>query len=232
MKKLVLMYHNISDDGGFYSVDPDVFEKQMSYIQGMDNVIVSFDDGYKGWVDYALPVLLKYGIKAIFFVATGFLDRDMEGAPGLSEEDVRLLKRSGMEIGSHGVTHKPLNTFETLEFEAVTSKATLSEIVGEDIRFFSLPKGALLKGLFKMDLSGLGYERIYTSVPGFWNGSSFFVPRVVVRKTDSMFAFKALVNGNSLLMGYRNAQYHSINFAKKLIFGEELYLKIKRFLWK
>lgn len=35
---------------------------------------ITFDDGYADNVDVALPVLLRYGLPATFFVATGFLD--------------------------------------------------------------------------------------------------------------------------------------------------------------
>jgi len=39
------------------------------------HVLVTFDDGYRGWVDAVLPILEQHRIQAAFFVATGFIDR-------------------------------------------------------------------------------------------------------------------------------------------------------------
>jgi peptidoglycan/xylan/chitin deacetylase (PgdA/CDA1 family) len=39
------------------------------------HVLLTFDDGYREWITAALPVLRSHGVSAIFFLATGFLDR-------------------------------------------------------------------------------------------------------------------------------------------------------------
>jgi len=38
------------------------------------SVCISFDDGYEDNVSIAMPILLKYGVPATFFIATGFLN--------------------------------------------------------------------------------------------------------------------------------------------------------------
>jgi peptidoglycan/xylan/chitin deacetylase (PgdA/CDA1 family) len=42
-----------------------------------DHVVLTFDDGYLGNYDHALPVLVEERVPAVVFVTTGFLD----GAP-------------------------------------------------------------------------------------------------------------------------------------------------------
>tara|TARA_R110002110_G_scaffold415858_2_gene658587 strand:- start:24898 stop:25875 length:978 start_codon:yes stop_codon:yes gene_type:complete len=40
-------------------------------------VCITFDDGYEDNVSVAMPILLKYGLPATFFIATGFLQGDI-----------------------------------------------------------------------------------------------------------------------------------------------------------
>ncbi len=227
------MYHNIGYDGGLYTIKPEVFAKQMDLVCGRDDVLVTFDDGYRDWLKYAFPILKERSIKAIFFIAAGFIDKEIEGLCALREEDIRQLALSGMEIGSHGVTHKPLNTFNTLEFEAVTSREILSCIINKEIRYFSFPKGVMIKNLCAHKRIGmLGYDKIFTSIPGFWDRKSFFVPRFVIRKTDSLAIFKGIINKHMTMFLGRMLEYGVLYSLKNIFLGEDLYLKVKRFLWK
>jgi hypothetical protein len=46
-----------------------------SYIEGRppQSVLVTFDDGYRDNLTNALPLLVRYGIRATFFIATGYV---------------------------------------------------------------------------------------------------------------------------------------------------------------
>lgn len=96
---LVLNYHRIGTPGssmydhGLWSADPESFAGQIRYLKSHVDVIsprqlpdalaqrrgryamVTFDDGYRDNYELALPVLQAEGVKAAFFVATGFIDR-------------------------------------------------------------------------------------------------------------------------------------------------------------
>lgn len=93
----VLMYHHVSaHKGDMVSVTPEVFEGQMRQMKEagyrcLDSselldvisgdyspedrcLAITFDDGYLDNFVYAFPVLKKYGMKAIMFVVTGWVD--------------------------------------------------------------------------------------------------------------------------------------------------------------
>lgn len=97
---IVLNYHRIgvpdsSDlDHGVFSATPESFEQQLKFLRDNCDIIepndiaelpsrgrgnyamITFDDGYRDNYDAAFPLLRDAGLKAVFFVATGF----MEGA--------------------------------------------------------------------------------------------------------------------------------------------------------
>ena len=96
----ILTYHHIADHDHAYPYDPDVadatpaqFRRQMEMLVrygtpiGIDDLIralegaplprnpvmVTFDDGYRSCHDTALPILRAVGMRATFFVATGYI---------------------------------------------------------------------------------------------------------------------------------------------------------------
>lgn len=95
---LGLNYHRIGDgraslfDRGLWSATGDGFDKQVRYLKanfdviGPDeipdavtsrrgrHVLVTFDDGYLDNYTVAFPILKSNGVKAAFFITTGFID--------------------------------------------------------------------------------------------------------------------------------------------------------------
>jgi peptidoglycan/xylan/chitin deacetylase (PgdA/CDA1 family) len=94
-----LNYHRLCQgapdvgDPGVVSTDPSGFDAQMAFLARNCDVIVpadlpaarrdrrgrfalvTFDDGYRDNHDVAFPILRRHGLRATFFVATGFIDR-------------------------------------------------------------------------------------------------------------------------------------------------------------
>jgi peptidoglycan/xylan/chitin deacetylase (PgdA/CDA1 family) len=66
------------------------------------SVVLTFDDGFADALTTVLPMLQRHGMRATFFIVTGFC-----GQPGfLDWHGVRALEAAGMEIGSHTVDHE------------------------------------------------------------------------------------------------------------------------------
>ncbi len=76
----------------------------MSEREGGNIVCLTFDDGHSSDWDFAFPILHEMGAKATFFVVTDWI-----GKPGfLSVEQIRELRKNGMQIGSHSCSHPNL----------------------------------------------------------------------------------------------------------------------------
>lgn len=117
----VLMYHHVHDtDQSSSTVSSTLFRDQLSYLQSEGYrfitlnefqkfyegapvpdkaVLVTFDDGYQSFYDYAYPVLKELDIPAVNFIVTTDLDDPTAPTiPTLSREQIRemLSYRQGM----------------------------------------------------------------------------------------------------------------------------------------
>jgi peptidoglycan/xylan/chitin deacetylase (PgdA/CDA1 family) len=173
----VLMYHWVSGDPGerlrAWGVTPEQFESQMQYLSDegyrvvpLDEVVatvrgkrpsserevaITFDDGYRDFLEHAAPVLRRFS-----FAATIFLVADRVGQtnswdarhgdrprPLMGWSEAAALAAAGMEIGSHARTHRflPALSDQELEDEIRGSKRILEDRLGREMRFFSYPHG-------------------------------------------------------------------------------------------
>ncbi|PCJ39433.1 MAG: hypothetical protein COA81_10280 [Alphaproteobacteria bacterium] len=109
---------------------------------------ITFDDGYLDNYLNAVPVLLKYGASATFFVSTDKVtnntafDHDLEklgmGLNNMNWNQVRQMQEWGFDIGSHTVSHPRLSTLDTasLKKELENSKLTITKKLGiKDVMF-------------------------------------------------------------------------------------------------
>lgn len=159
----ILDYHSVGQGGDEFTVDDGVFEAQLAWLQsegvrtislhelaqagiaqrksGEKEVVLTFDDGTADGLTHVLPALRRHGMKATFFIVTGFV-----GRPGyLTWDGVRALAAAGMEIGSHTVDHARLPDLpdDKALAELVESRKMLEAQLGTPVDLLAYPYNSL-----------------------------------------------------------------------------------------
>jgi peptidoglycan/xylan/chitin deacetylase (PgdA/CDA1 family) len=114
----------------------------------------------------------------------------------LSADEIRRLAESGVEIGSHTVTHPILGTLqpESAKREIADSKSALEQVLGRPVPAFAYPFGATGLDFSPRDealVQESGYALAFAVEGGFVTRASnrFALPRVVIgRMTRAQFA--------------------------------------------
>lgn len=249
----VLMYHALEDEAHpagakdfgeqVYVLQVEQFRRQMEYLkkagfvalfleelmemeQWPDNAIVlTFDDGHQSNYTLALPILLEFGLKAHFFITTGWLDMPYF----LTINQVQALSEKGMQIGSHGVTHKFFTEMKTDEAQEELSKSrdTLQSIIDQPITSFSAPGGRITSAPIEI-ATALGYTVYCTSRVAMMYPKDGIrnIPRFAVRSNDSLKNFVKMVHGDSLFQFKLTAKSILLNLGKNIL-GNKEYERIR-----
>lgn len=124
----VLVYHNLGPEAkGRLTIAARGFEAQMRYLKAQGyrvvslrelvefnslgrqlprkSVVLTFDDGYKAFLQYAYPVLKELGFTATLFVYTDYVGA---GRNALGWDDLRRLGQEGFQIEAHSKSHEDL----------------------------------------------------------------------------------------------------------------------------
>lgn len=215
-RKAVLVYHAVGeispkDDPLKMNVRPELFGDHMRFLaSNKENYIVAFDDGFESVYRNAFPALKKYGIKAMVFLTTDYIDGKlsldtffghMHTPKPLTWAMVKEMSEAGLEIGSHTVTHRNMGLLDddSAVTEAVVSRSRISEMIPGQVRSLAYPFGN--KGSFTdrtiAILKESGYERAYTNMMGMDNSKDepFAIRRIRVYGDDDIFRFKMKVRG-------------------------------------
>lgn len=130
----------------FGKVSKPIFSRVWKGEAGLERVmrtclVLTFDDGPKGHLTVAAPVLEKYGFTGCFNIVTDWI-----GRPGkLTWDDVRELSRRGHEIASHGKSHVDMVKLmkergpEAVRKEVELSRDAIAEALGRAPTLFCHP---------------------------------------------------------------------------------------------
>ncbi|MFH1919642.1 MAG: polysaccharide deacetylase family protein [Planctomycetota bacterium] len=126
-------------------------------------LVVTFDDGLASDFTIALPALLDRGLKATFFVTVDNIG--LEGYTTAAQ--LREMCDAGMEIASHGLTHRYLVSMSRRETvrEICESKTRLEQQLGQRVTSFA-PVGGHFHDWMAGAVAEAGYRAMATMVPG------------------------------------------------------------------
>ncbi len=164
-------------------IESDTFAAVLDSVADRDDVQISFDDGNASDLEYALPALTERGLRATFYVVAGRL-----GEPGfLDKAGVRALTSAGMEIGCHGMRHRPWRRLpdDQLREELVSARSTLEEIVETPIRRAACPFGSYDRRVLR-SLRSYGYAHVYTSDRGAASPDAWLQARNTIQRDEQV----------------------------------------------
>ncbi|NDJ76225.1 MAG: polysaccharide deacetylase family protein [Chloroflexi bacterium] len=111
--------------------------------------VLTFDDGFEDFYTTAWPILARYGFTATIFPVVGSIGRrsawhgqdGTQAAQLMSWEQLGELARSGIDVGSHTLTHPRLSTLDPAQAadELRHSKQELEDRLGQAVTLFSYP---------------------------------------------------------------------------------------------
>ncbi len=110
-----------------------------------DPVVITFDDGTGDLAEVAAPILSRYRLPALLYVATEFIETGQpfpeEGTP-LSWGELGDLASAGWELGSHTHTHALLDRLDPslVDDELDRSIELISSHTGGAVNHFAYPK--------------------------------------------------------------------------------------------
>ena len=211
MKSLWLMYHDIYDreprpgvpaSATAYHVSRTTFDGHLRAIHASglrvvtvgdfvadpaaagDSVILTFDDGWIGGFEIAVPLLQERGWRATFYVTRDFVERDHF----CKRATLRAAYAAGMEIGVHGVTHRMLSACSHSEVVAEFRECRdyLESVLGRPVGHASVPGGDLTPMVVDCAREA-GLTSLSNSRPGLNHARSsrFDLRRLAVKSTTS-----------------------------------------------
>jgi peptidoglycan/xylan/chitin deacetylase (PgdA/CDA1 family) len=221
----ILCYHGVADDPSELSIRPRTFRQHLELLAGFDARIVSldaaadalaagtsgrlvcitFDDGYRDFVQHAAPALREHGFPATVFVTTGFASgthgpywsRKPPPLLGWSEL-AELAREPWLTLGAHTETPPawPALAEDEARREIERPLHTIAERTGARVQAFSYPAG--LYGPREIELvRRVGYRLAVTTDVGINTAgdSLYTLRRTVVDPRDGIPLFRAKLLG-------------------------------------
>lgn len=228
----IFCYHDISQNPtNHYAVDVKDFAMQMEFLiknykiisidhlvsllngrQPIPNntVAISIDDGFQDFFFYGFPVLKKFAIPATVFLPTGYIDNSssllikpiLPQTKFFAWEQIREMSQSGIDFGSHSVSHNSLTklTPREIQYELVCSKERLESEIGKTINGFAYPYGTFRDINQKIGelIAEIGFSWAVTSISGINKPglNRFALRRTVIENDDRLAGFKRVVKGS------------------------------------
>lgn len=227
-RAVILNYHEVGDS--LYGLAPERFAVQMQFLAdhakvvSLENLLagkwsdgqspllcaLTFDDGYAGVHDNALPILKRHGFPATVYLTTDAI-QEVENVPSdlfkgldpgqrmLSWRQIHRLVEGGFTLGSHLCQHLDLSRLSPAEgwHQLASSRKVIEKYVGSPCIHLAYPWGRF--SLRSIDwVRAAGYQRAVTvlhrGLPRRFD--PYRVPRLSISKDYTAQDFEAVVRGD------------------------------------
>jgi peptidoglycan/xylan/chitin deacetylase (PgdA/CDA1 family) len=132
------------------------------------SVFVTADDGWKSFVENALPEMEHRSIPCTIFMIADRLGESLGDSSDriITEGELRDLRSSSVTIGSHTLSHEPLTALsdEAVRHELSHSRRKLEATLGRKIDLFCFPFGAYDERILRLCREA-GYRRVFLCRP-------------------------------------------------------------------
>ena len=240
------MYHAVAPDTRVphdpqYTLTQRMFERHLLLIRSeaggacsardwlqenrRESVMLTFDDGKASDHDVVLPLLLKHGMTADFFVNPATV-----GRPGfVSWRALAEMSAAGMSIQSHGYDHGYLTHLDpvALRHNLYSSRLEIEDRLGVPVTLLAPPGGRMPPRLADKARK-LGYTHVLCSKPGLVSDAhgNAPLPRLAITATLGDLAFRRWIAGNIRAIAKARLRYRILSFAKWTM-GDERYERLR-----
>jgi peptidoglycan/xylan/chitin deacetylase (PgdA/CDA1 family) len=156
---VILLYHRVGGGRGEIDLPAALFERQLATLAEHERVlsldqavagdhgggvVVSVDDGYRDFHDTVLPLLVRYRIPAVLYLATGLVAGEGAGddPDALTWSQLAEAVATGLvEVGAHTHGHTDLSRVpeRVCRDEMTRSKELVEDRLGIACRHFAYP---------------------------------------------------------------------------------------------
>ncbi|MGH2727709.1 MAG: polysaccharide deacetylase family protein, partial [Actinomycetota bacterium] len=208
---VVLLYHRLGNAPAEIELSVNAFERHLATLaskhepRSLDGalekggVVVTFDDGTRDFHSHALPLLVRYQVPALLYLATGGVNGGSTEPDPLTWDHLAEAVATGLvAIGSHTHGHADLSkaTEEQAEEEMRRSKELIEDRLGVECKHFAYPwaigspaaERAAQKLFVTAALDGWRVNRRGTT-------DRYRLARIPILRSDGQFFFRAKVGG-------------------------------------
>jgi peptidoglycan/xylan/chitin deacetylase (PgdA/CDA1 family) len=198
---------------------------EQSLVHAGRSVVITFDDGWLGSFENALPLLRERGMPAIFFIT-----RDFVGRPGFcARTNIKQAAEAGCAVGVHGTTHRVLagSSREEIVEEFKLCKEFLEDVTGNAVTAASAPLGES-GALIRRCAGEAGLTFLCTSRPGSNDArtSRYELRRIALRAGSSLADLQRYCSGH---FEKEYVRWVVVNASRRVL-GEGNYARLVRLL--
>ncbi len=198
------------DDNGYLGVRLETGLAWLTSMMPSSNcrpVAITFDDGFRDFYTEAFPILQRHRFQATMYLPTGFIADERQAFQSrdcLTWTEVSELHSTGIEFGSHTVTHPKLIELDWtgVEEELRKSKCIIENRLGTSVNSFAYPyaypkakKDFVTR--FRQTLQATGYQSCATTEVGRQSPADdlLSIKRLPVNDEDGATFLRAKIEG-------------------------------------